>query len=238
MKEVKCKPSDWNICAIPRIIEDGGVCGRQSTLARVTNHCLGIASGGIKQPAHAAGYTYKKTINGYKFAIFQGITNIMNTYAVWQLPNSVMTPGRKLNAEYHQGLARAMNHGYESYRKGRIALLVFSRIYDDALRQNSRDLLVEALEGNPHMMDVWMKLIHDVTGSNDIPIEGQNILKRIPSMCPQGLNHVLRNRIEVLVKGHLSSYQQMYLEVMLRLLAPPSCCSLTQPMYLDILRFS
>ena len=77
MKEVKCKESDWNPCSIPRIIEDGGVCGRQSTLARVTNHCLGIASGGIKQPAHAAGYTYIKLQDGYKFKVSQIIVRLL-----------------------------------------------------------------------------------------------------------------------------------------------------------------
>ena len=213
------------------------MCGRQSTLARVTNHCLGIASGAIKQPAHAAGYTYTKSNVGYTFKIFQGITNIMNTYAMWQLTDDALNFGQKLNAEYHKGLTLAMNHGYESYRKGRIALLVFSRIYDTQLRRNSRDLLVDALEGNPHMMDVWMKLIHDVTGSNALPV-AQSIFKRIPSKCPQGLDDSLRNRVEVLVKEHLSSYMQMYLEVLLRLLAPPSCCSITQSKYLDILRSS
>ncbi|XP_028401385.1 uncharacterized protein LOC114524491 isoform X2 [Dendronephthya gigantea] len=236
LKNVKCKPSDWNICTIPRIIEDGGVCGRQSTLARVTNHCLGIASGAIKQPAHAAGYTYTKSGEGYRFKIFQGITNIMNTYAVWHLSDDARESGWKINAEYHQGLTRAMNHGYKSYRDGRIALLIFSRIYDAKLRRNSRELLVEALEGNPHMMDVWMKLIHDVTKRNGLPVEGVNILKRIPSKCPQGLDESFRSRLIVLVEKHLSSYMQMYLEVLLRLLAPPSCCSIDKPMYLDILR--
>lgn len=162
----------------------------------------------------------------------------MNTYAVWQLTDDARKFGTKINAEYHQGLTRAINHGYDSYRNGRIALLIFSRIYDAKLRQNSRDLLVAALEGNPHMMDVWMKLIHDVTGSNDLPIEGKNILKRIPSKCPQGLDESLRNRVIVLLKQHLNSYIQMYLEVLLRLLAPPSCCSVDQPKYLDILRTS
>ena len=162
----------------------------------------------------------------------------MNTYAVWQLTDDARKFGSKINAEYHQGLTRAMNHGYDSYRNGRIALLIFSRIYDATLRQDSRDLLVKALEGNPHMMDVWMKLIHDVTGSIDLPIEGKNILKRIPSKCPQGLNDLLRDRVQVLVKEHLSSYVQMYLEVLLRLLAPPSCCAVDQPKYLDTLRTS
>ena len=162
----------------------------------------------------------------------------MNTYAVWQLTDDARKFGSKINAEYHQGLTRAMNHGYDSYRNGRIALLIFSRIYDGNLRQNSRDLLVTALEGNPHMMDVWMKLIHDVTGSNDLPIEGKNILKRIPSKCPQGLDGSLRDRVTTLVKNNLSSYIQMYLEVLLRLLAPPSCCSVDQQKYLDILRTS
>ena len=162
----------------------------------------------------------------------------MNTYAMWQLTDDAIKSGQKINAEYHHGLTRAMSHGHESYRNGRIALLIFARIYDAELRQNSRDLLVEALEGNPHMMDIWMKLIHDVTGSNDIPVESQNVFKRIPSQCAQGFDDSLRNRVEVLVKEHLTSYMQMYLEVLLRLLAPPSCCSIDQPVYLDILRSS
>ena len=160
----------------------------------------------------------------------------MNTYAVWQLNDNAMVLGRKINAEYHKGLVNAMNHGYWSYRNGRIALLIFSRIYDVKLRQNSRELLVEALEGNPHMMDVWMKLIHDVTGSNDLPVEGKNVFKRIPSKCPQGLDRSLRNRLQVLVDKHLSSYMQMYLEVLLRLISPPTCCSVDQPIFLNTLR--
>ena len=233
---VKCKASDWNPCSVPRIIEDGGVCGRQSTLARVTNHCLGIASGGIKQPGHAAGYRYIKSSSSYQFQVFQGITNIMNTYAVWDLVDNQHFPEPKLNAEYHKGLANAMNHGYESYRNGRIALLIFSRIYDAELRQNSRDLLVQALEGNPHMMDIWMKLIHDITGNNALPIERENVFTRIPEKCPKNFHDSLRNRLIVIVNKHLNKYMQMYVEVLFRLISPPTCCSKGQPKYLTILR--
>ena len=212
------------------------MCGRQSTLAQVTNRCLGIASGGIKQPGHAAGYTYTKLSNSYKFQVFQGVTSIMNTYAVWKLIDNQNSPEPKLNAEYHMGLANAMNHGCESYRNGRIALLIFSRIYDRQLRQDSHDLLVEALEGNPHMMDVWMKLIHDVTGSNALPIESNNVFTRIPAKCPDNFDDSLRNRLIAIVNEHLNKYMQMYIEVLFRLISPPTCCTHAQPKYLENLR--
>ena len=160
---------------------------------------------------------------------------MLNTYAIWALIDDYDMAAPKINAEYHYGLTLAMNHGYDSYRSGRIALLIFSRIYDSGLRQNARKILVKALENNPHMMDVWMKLIHDVTKSTDIPVEGQNIIKRIPDKCPN-FDDSYRERLEVLLHKHIKSYEQMYLEILLRLLSPPSCCSINQPKYLKTLK--
>ena len=232
---VGCKESDWNICSVPRIIEDGGVCGRQSTLGRVTNHCLGIPADGIKQPGHAAGFNYIKTGTKYEFKLFQSIKNMMNTYAVWYLTDDAMKDKPKINAEFHKGLANAMNHGYEYYRNGRIALLLYSRIYNITMRHESRDILVEALENNPHMMDIWMKIIHDVTGSNVFPQEGQTVFQRLPHKCLQHLTDSQWNRLSVLFNKYIKSYMQMYLEVLFRLIAPPSCCSEQNPKYLDFL---
>ncbi len=160
---------------------------------------------------------------------------MLNTYSAWYLVDDNVLDYLKVNAEYHQGLTRAMNHGYESYRNGRIALLIFSRTYDAELRRNSRDMLVEALEGNPHMMDVWMKLIHDVTGSDALPIERENVIERIPPKCPN-FDDSLRDKLEALLHEHIGSYLQMYLEILLRLISPPTCCSADQPKYLKTLR--
>ena len=160
---------------------------------------------------------------------------MLNTYSVWYLVDDPRMTLQKINAEYHQALPRAMNHGYQSYRNGRVALLIFSRIYDTELRHNARDLLVEALEGNPYMMDVWMKLIHDVTGSYDLPTEGQNVVKRIPQKCPR-VDDSRRQKLEVIFHEHVTFYNQMYLEILLRLLSPPTCCSADQPKYLKTLR--
>ena len=159
---------------------------------------------------------------------------MLNTYSEWYLIDDPEKDYSKTNAEYHQGLARAMNHGYESYRNGRNALLIFTRIYDVELRKNSRDLLIDALEDNPHMMDVWMKLIHDVTGSDELPLEGQNVVERIPKKCPR-FDHTRREKLEKLLHEQLSSYQQMYLEVLLRLLSPPTCCSIDEAKYMKTL---
>ena len=159
---------------------------------------------------------------------------MLNTYSEWYLVDDSKKDYTKINAEYHLGLTRAMNHGYESYRNGRNALLIFTRIYDAELRQNSRDLLVEALEGNPHMMDVWMQLINDVTGSEEIPREGQNVVDIVPTKCPH-FDDTHRENLEKLLHEYLSSYLQMYLEVLLRLLSPPTCCSVDKPQYMKIL---
>ncbi len=160
---------------------------------------------------------------------------MLNTYSEWYLVDDTALDYLKINAEYHQGLTRAMNHGYESYRNGRIALLIFSRIYDAELRRSSRDLLVKALEGNPHMMDVWIKLIQDVTGSDALPIEGQNVVDRIPQKCPI-LDGSHRDKLETLLHEGIGSYLQMYLEILLRLISPPTCCSVDQPKYLKTLK--
>lgn len=160
---------------------------------------------------------------------------MLNTYSAWYLIDDSEKDYVKTNAEYHQGLARAMNHGYESYRNGRNALLIFSRIYDAELRHNSRDLLIDALGGNPHMMDVWMKLINDVTGSEEIPVEGKNVIERIPTKCPR-FDGIPIDKVEKLLHEHLSLYKQMYLEVLLRLISPPTCCSVDEPKYMKTLK--
>jgi hypothetical protein len=160
---------------------------------------------------------------------------MLNTYSEWYLVDDPGMTIKKINAEYHQALPRAMNHGYQSYRNGRIALLIFSRIYDNELRHRARYLLVEALEANPHMMDVWMKLIHDVTGGNALPIESQNVMKRIPQKCPS-VDNAHREKLEVIFHEHITFYHQMYLEILLRLLSPPVCCSADQPKYLKTLK--
>ena len=81
-----------------------------------------------------------------------------------------------------------------------------------------------------------MKLIHDISGNRYIPVEGQNVLRRLPSKCPEHFPKAHRDRLLDLVRKHLSSYTQMYLDVLLRLIAPPSCCTRDQLQYLNILK--
>ena len=58
-KETYCKESTWySEDTIPRIISDGGKCGRQSALAEYTRACMGFPAQGVGQPGHRALFYY------------------------------------------------------------------------------------------------------------------------------------------------------------------------------------
>ena len=102
--------------------------------------------------------------------------------------------------------------------------------------------MIKALEENPHMMDIWMKLIHDISGNRKTPqfsgTKRKTVLRRLPGKCPGHFTKHQHDRLLILMKKHLSNgyYTQMYLEVLLRLIAPPSCCAGSKPQYLNILK--
>jgi len=159
--EIRYKSSAWYPTALPRIIEDGGVCGRQSTLAQLTQVALGRPAVGMYQPGHRAllSYRFEAKTGHYVALREQSITTPDKSTLQWYLPSAlgprVREDGRVVGLEYHVALALAMNTGLERYTDSRIAFWLAQRATD---RSDKEALLARAADLNPYDLDPWFAL--------------------------------------------------------------------------------
>ncbi len=148
---IRFKSSEWHPSSIPRVIEDGGVCGRLSTLAQYSWVALGRPAMGMYQPGHRAVLSYSGQPGKSPFLarLGQSVKPIAQSTANWWIPGySGWRTGKRTGVEHHMGLAFAMNLGLDRYHSGRIAL-----IEARALRESSPDeaiaLLSRGMRTNP-----------------------------------------------------------------------------------------
>ncbi len=161
--EVRLMPSVWNPDAIPRIVQDGGVCGRLSSLAQFSYTSLGRPAMGMYQPGHRALVAYNfdpKT--GFAAERLQGITTAIKTTTGWFLPlpdgpRAASPKNPRVGIEYQLGLALAMNGGVDKYVDTRIALILARQLSDGDDATKVR-LLQSALRENPYNVEVWYAL--------------------------------------------------------------------------------
>ncbi len=160
--EIRYKQSDWHPNSIPRIIEDGGVCGRQSTLAQLSQVGLGRPAVGMYQPGHRAllSYRFDGKTGLYSAVREQSITTPEKSTCQWFLP-APLGPrggdGRAVGVEYHFALALAMNTGLERFTDSRIAFQLANR-QPAGDRAQKQDLLESAANLNPYNLDAWFAL--------------------------------------------------------------------------------
>ena len=62
--KIVCKESIWHPDALPRIPEDGGMCGRLAYIRIGNLACRGAPAAMVGQPKHAAGITYNRNAAG------------------------------------------------------------------------------------------------------------------------------------------------------------------------------
>jgi hypothetical protein len=158
--EIRYKKSDWYPSALPRIIEDGGVCGRLSTLAQLSAVGLGRPAVGMYQPGHRALLTYHldpKT-GHYLASMDQSITSPDTSTNQWFMPAPtglrVEKSGKVVSVEWHFALALSMNLGLDRYTDSRICLYLANRL---PAGSNDRkiDLLKSATDLNPYNLEAW-----------------------------------------------------------------------------------
>lgn len=162
---VRWKQSPFNPNSIPRIAEDGGVCGRLSTLGQFSCVALGKPAVGMYQPGHRAMLSYNQDTNGVWFArMEQSITTPDRSTNQWFLPAPAGQrvsgddgSGVKTGVEWHVALNLAMNVGLERWTDARIALFSARRV-----RAKNPELAVklatEATALNPYLLDAWYQL--------------------------------------------------------------------------------
>jgi hypothetical protein len=162
---VRWKVSPFHPNSIPRIAEDGGVCGRLSTLGQFSCTTLGKPAVGMYQPGHRAMLSYNRDSAGLWFAkLEQSITSPDRSTSQWFLPapqgqrvSGSEESGVKVGVEWHVALNLAMDAGLGRWQDARIALFSARRLHakDPATAQR---LAEEATALNPYLLEAWYQL--------------------------------------------------------------------------------
>lgn len=154
--EFKFKASAWHPNSLPRIWEDGGVCGRLSTMADVFRRTLGIPARGCGQPGHRAFVSYswdaKKSVWG--FAVGQSISGIDATRVGPGMP--ALTPYQEGRAVTCQALIGGINLGLERWQRARILSWYALSLPTAAGKER---VAREALALNPDEISLWKLLV-------------------------------------------------------------------------------
>jgi len=175
--EVRYKESSWHPKAMPRVIEDGGVCGRLSSLARTTWLALGVPASHMGQPKHSAYMRYEITPDGHAL-LHRGhsVSGLFNSKSQWRFRDSDglrftrtddVVGFDKVGMEYSVGLSLAMNHGLDAYLDTRIAMHVARQMDRPDQAEERRALLLEAIDRNPYNVEVWYALAQQA--GSDLP---------------------------------------------------------------------
>ena len=147
--EIRYNDGNWDPNATPRILTDGGVCGRLSTMAEFAQRSIGTPAQGMGQPGHRAFMTYSFRNGRYSADMHHSVDSIEVSTVGWHLPpfygpvtdsKTKLTGFAKLtgansnnfernNIRWHIGLCEAMNIGLAKWEDSRMALHVLD-IYE------------------------------------------------------------------------------------------------------------
>ncbi len=184
--EIRYHDGDWHPDATPRILTDGGVCGRLSIMAEFAQRSIGTPAQGMGQPGHRAfvAYNYNHATHKYSLGLNHSVNTIEVSTTGWLLPpiyGPVHNQETKLtgfelmtgnntdgflrdNVRWHIGLCEAMNRGLEGWEDTRMALHILD-IYSanenkelNASRAQQEALLRSAMLLNIANTDVIFRL--------------------------------------------------------------------------------
>ncbi len=163
--EVWFRKSDW----VPRrsyyrVLQDGGVCGRQSTMGQHTNECLNRPSIGTGQPGHRAwvGVFISKdnpnqfyTTIGYKVGSRESATPHSNT-----IYNQYTSAIRESSLERFTGVVTGVSPasaGEHKYNQSMI-LQHIAKLMEKEGSASAEALLKKSVELVPQNVDAWYQL--------------------------------------------------------------------------------
>lgn len=161
---VKYKTSAWNPRSLPRIWEDGGVCGRLSTMGDMFRRALGQPTHGCPQPGHRAfaEYGWNEKANAWTFGIGQSISGLEVSVVSPALPQ--FEPFEVNHAVNCVALVQAMNLGLDRFQRGRI-LGWFAMAQTDALKRER--YIRQSLQTNPYELSLWKVLGQTIDNGPD-----------------------------------------------------------------------
>lgn len=182
--EVRFRDADWAPDANPRILDDGGVCGRLSTMAEFAQRSIGTPAQGMGQPGHRAFMTYEFQNGKFRAVMHHSVDTIQVSTVGWHLPpiyGPVTDKQTKLtgfapmtaensdgmmrnNIRWHIGLCEAMNIGLANWENSRMALHILDMYTANkdaslnASREQQEALLRSAMLQNIANTDVIFRL--------------------------------------------------------------------------------
>lgn len=182
--EIRYNDGAWDPNSTPRILTDGGVCGRLSTMAEFAERSIGTPSQGMGQPGHRAYMTYTYTNGKFQANMHHSVDNVEVSTVGWHLPplfGPVTDPKTKLtgfarmnkdncsnydrdNFRWHIGLCEAMNLGLDNWEASRMACLIldlYTANPDSALNASAKQqeaLLRSAMLLNIANTDIIFRL--------------------------------------------------------------------------------
>ncbi len=182
--EIRYNDGEWHPDAMPRVLTDGGVCGRLSLMAEFAQRSIGTPAQGMGQPGHRAFMTYDYRNGKFYATMHHSVDTIQVSTVGWHLPpiyGPVTDPKTKLtgfapmtgantdgftrdNIRWHIGLCEAMNIGLKGWEESRMALHVLDMYsaHDNpelrATRDQQEALLRSAMLLNIANTDVVFRL--------------------------------------------------------------------------------
>ena len=140
--EIRYNDGNWHPDASPRILTDGGVCGRLSTMAEFAQRSIGTPAQGMGQPGHRAFMTYAYRNGKFYTEQHHSVDTIAVSTVGWLLPPiygpvtdektkltgfQLMLPHNsdnylRNNIRWHIGLCEAMNVGLAPWEDSRMAM--------------------------------------------------------------------------------------------------------------------
>ncbi|MEG1552815.1 MAG: hypothetical protein RSB74_01640 [Kiritimatiellia bacterium] len=176
--EIRYRDAEWQDSANPRILDDGGVCGRLSTMAEFAQRSIGTPAQGMGQPGHRAFMNYAFVDGKYVTQLNHSVNNIEVSTVGWHLPSpfgavfddvgktnyfAQLTADNckdgmlRNNVRWHIGLCEAMNRGLKSWEDTRMAMTVLD-FYPTASMKQKEAMLRSAFILNIGNTDVTFRL--------------------------------------------------------------------------------
>ncbi len=166
------KPSEWHWDAWQDRIVHGGVCVVMCTITIDLHSALCVPSVHAGQPHHANLITYHYSNEGDWEATvdqaFAGGPDVTN--AAWLFHDEPEVPRatkKHVGAEYHLGLAEAMNIGLRQYVDTRIAVNLFQALPAAEKTTIGSKVLGQAIHGNPFNPEPWYLLAKQTRDATD-----------------------------------------------------------------------
>jgi hypothetical protein len=180
------EPSEWHWGAWPSRVDHGGVCVVMAGIAIDTHRALCQPAVPAGQPHHSNLISYHYDDGKWSAHIDQAFAGGPPvTHALWMFKDVIEGPARLVKkshagAEYHLGIAAAMDVGIRSYMDSRIAVHLYNALPVAEKQTIGAKLLTHATKLNPFNPEPWYLLADQTTSAMQGLALSRSIVARVP----------------------------------------------------------